>query len=50
MVRGNQWYRGGAASALRVSRKKRSFLRPPHVRNFVEDGYFFGNPGTKYEA
>ena len=31
----------GAASALRISRKKRSFLRPPHVRNFVKDGYFF---------
>ena len=26
---------------LRISRKKGSFLRPPHVRDFVKEGYFF---------
>ena len=31
----------GAAPALRISRKKGSFLRPPHVRDFVKEGYFF---------
>ena len=31
----------GAAPALRISRKKVSFLRPPHVRDFITDGYFF---------
>ena len=31
----------GAARALRISRKKGSFLRPPHVRDFVKEGYFF---------
>ena len=30
----------GAAPALRISRKKGSFLRPPHVRDFVKEGYF----------
>ena len=34
----------GTAPALRISRKKGSFLRPPHVRDFVNEGY----PGTKY--
>ena len=35
-------YRGGrAAPALRISRKKGSFLRPPYVRDFVKGGYFF---------
>ena len=34
-------YRGGAAPSLRISRKKGSFLRPPHVRDFVKEGYFF---------
>ena len=29
-----------AASALCISRKKGSFLRPPHVRDFVKEGYF----------
>ena len=31
----------GAAPALRISRKKGSFLRPPHVRDFVNEGYLF---------
>ena len=31
----------GAAPALRISRKKGSFLRPLHVRDFVTEGYFF---------
>ena len=31
----------GAAPALRISRKKGSFLRLPHVRDFVKEGYFF---------
>ena len=31
----------GAAPALRISRKTGSFLRPPHVRDFVKEGYFF---------
>ena len=31
----------GAAPALRISRKKGSFLRPPHGRDFVKEGYFF---------
>ena len=31
----------GVAPALRISRKKGSFLRPPHVRDFVKEGYFF---------
>ena len=31
----------GAAPALHISWKKRSFLRPPHVRNFVKEGYVF---------
>ena len=31
----------GVAPALRISRKKGSFLRPPHVRDFVKKGYFF---------
>ena len=31
----------GAVPALRISRKKGSFLRPPHVRNFIKEGYFF---------
>ena len=30
-----------AAPALRISRKKGSFLKPPHVRDFVKEGYFF---------
>ena len=25
----------------RISRKNGSFLRPPHVRDFVKEGYFF---------
>ena len=29
-----------AAPALRISRMKVSFLRPPHVRDFVKEGYF----------
>ena len=32
---------GGGTPALRISRKKGSFLRPPHVRDFVKEGYFF---------
>ena len=45
----------GAAPALRISRKKGSFLRPPHVRDFVKEGYFFvpryggQNPLTNHE-
>ena len=31
----------GVAPALRISRKMGSFLRPPHVRDFVKEGYFF---------
>ena len=31
----------GAATALRISQRKGSFLRPPHVRDFVKEGYFF---------
>ena len=31
----------GAALALHISRKKGSFLRPPQVRDFVKEGYFF---------
>ena len=37
----------GAAPALRLSRNKGSFLRPPHVRDFVKEGYS-SYPGTKY--
>ena len=37
---GTQVHRG-AAPSLRISRKKGSFLRPPHVRDFVKEGYFF---------
>ena len=38
---GHSGTEGGAAPALRISRKKGSFLRPPHVRDFVKEGYFF---------
>ena len=31
----------GAAPALRISRKRGCFSRPPHVRDFVKEGYFF---------
>ena len=31
----------GCAPALRISRKKGYFLRPPHVRDFVKEGYSF---------
>ena len=31
----------GAAPALRISLKMGSFLRPPHVCDFVKEGYFF---------
>ena len=31
----------GCAPALRISRNKGSFLRHPHVRDFVKEGYFF---------
>ena len=31
---------GRALPALRISQKV-SFLRPPHVRDFVKEGYFF---------
>ena len=27
--------------SLRISRRKGSFFRPPHVRDFVKEGYFF---------
>ena len=37
----------GAAPALRISRKKGSFLRPQHVRDFVIVGLFCV-PRTKY--
>ena len=30
-----------AAPALRISRRKGSFLRPSQVRDFVKEGYFF---------
>ena len=36
-----------AASALCISRKKGSFLRPPNVRDCVKAGYVL-YPGTKY--
>ena len=40
--RGALRYRGGGgAHSLRISRKKGSFLRPPHVLDFVKEGYFF---------
>ena len=32
---------GGGATALRILQKKGTFLRPPHVRDFVKEGYFF---------
>ena len=32
---------GGRAPSLHISRKKGSFLRPLHVRDFVKEGYFF---------
>ena len=38
---GNTQVQRGAAPALRISRKKGSFLRPPYVRDFVKEGYFF---------
>ena len=43
----------GAAPALRISRKKGYFSRPPHARDFVKEGYFLRsmggeNPVTKY--
>ena len=39
---GTQVHRGGGgAPALRISQKNGSFLRPPHVRDFVKEGYFF---------
>ena len=31
----------GVAPALRISRRKGLFVRPPHVRDFVKEGYFF---------
>ena len=31
----------GAAPALRISHRKGPFLRPPHVCDFVKEGYFF---------
>ena len=31
----------GASPSLRISQKKVFFLRPPHVRDFVKEGYFF---------
>ena len=31
----------GAAPAIGIMPKKGSFLRPPHVRDFVKEGYFF---------
>ena len=31
----------GAAPSLHISRKKGSFLKPPHVRDFAKEGYFF---------
>ena len=38
---------GGGGGGGGISRKKGSFLRPPHVRDFVKEGYFL-YPGTKY--
>ena len=40
MLRGGFQVPRGAPPALRISRKKGSFLRPPHVRDFVKEGYF----------
>ena len=31
----------GAAPALRIRGRRGLFLRPPHVRDFVKEGYFF---------
>ena len=45
--RGALRYRGGPHS-LYVFRERRGlFLRPPHVRDFVKEGYFFV---PRYEA
>ena len=38
---GTQVQRGGGAPTLRISQKNGSFLRPPHDRDFVGEGYFF---------
>ena len=38
---GTQVQRGASSAFIRISRKKGSFLRPPHVRDFVKEGYFF---------
>ena len=37
----------GAATTLRISRRKRSFWRPLHVRDLSKKGTFL-YPGTKY--
>ena len=43
--RGGTQVQRGAALALRISRKKGSFLRPSHVRDFVKEGYIFVGGG-----
>ena len=31
----------GGCTRITISRKKGSFLRPPHIHNIVKEGYFF---------
>ena len=38
---GGSQVQSGATPALHISRKKGSFLRPLHVRDFVKEGYLF---------
>ena len=40
-IESTQGHLGTEGAALRISRRKGSFLRPPHVRDFVKEGYFF---------
>ena len=41
-IKGGTQVQRGAAPALRISRKKGSLIqRPPQVRDFVKEGYFF---------
>ena len=41
---GHSGTEGGGAPSLCISRKKGSFLRPPHVRDFVKEGTKYGGP------
>ena len=40
-------YRGGRTFVTYFAEEWGLFLRPPHVRDFVKEGYFL-YPGTKY--